>query len=93
MKQFQRMFWISTIVALTAIMSCLATMMWAVDLPPDEYTLLRTRWLNWPDRECYTKENIELLIEGPNQITLEDYEQNKETYISSIKGKLIRFTR
>jgi len=74
-------------------MSCLATMIWAVDLPPDEYTLLRTRWLNWPDKECYTKENIELLIEGPNQITLEDYEQNEETYIASIKGKLIRFTR
>lgn len=74
-------------------MSCLATMIWAVDLPPDDYTLLKTRWLNWPKQEHYSRQNIELLIEGPNQITLKDYEQNEETYIASIQGKLIRFTR
>jgi len=75
------------------MLSSIATMKWAVDLPPDDYTLLQTRWLNWPDRECYTKENIQLLIDGPNQITLKDYEQNEKTYITSIQGKLIRLSR
>jgi len=27
--------------------------------------MLEQRWANWPDKECYSKENIELLIEGP----------------------------
>ena len=92
-KRLLSALWTITLMATVAIMSSLATMIWAVDLPPDDYTLLNTRWLNWPDRECYTKENIELLIEGPKQITLKDYEQNEKTYIASIQSKLIRFTR
>ena len=68
-------------------------MIWAVDLPPDDYTLLQTRWLNWPVQEYYTRANIELLIEGPQQKTLNDYEQNKETYLASIQGELIRLSR
>lgn len=79
--------------ACVALFSSLATMIWAVDLPPDDYTLLQTRWLNWPEQEYYSRQNIELLIEGPEQETLNDYEQNQETYIASIQGKLIRFTR
>ena len=36
-------------------------------LPADkwEYMQVEQRCANWPDEECYTKENIELLIEGP----------------------------
>jgi hypothetical protein len=68
-------------------------MIWAVDLPPDDYTLLQNRWLNWPEQEYYSRQNIELLIEGPDLETLNDYEQNEKTYIASIQGKLIRFTR
>jgi hypothetical protein len=68
-------------------------MIWAVDLPPDDYTLLNTRWLNWPVQECYSRQNIELLIEGPKQITLKDYEQDETTYIASIQSKLIRVSR
>tara|TARA_B100000035_G_C20501303_1_gene337014 strand:+ start:79 stop:327 length:249 start_codon:yes stop_codon:yes gene_type:complete len=79
--------------ALVALISSLATMIWAVDLPPDDYTLLNTRWLNWPVQECYSRQNIELLIEGPKQITLKDYEQDETTYIASIQSKLIRVSR
>jgi len=68
-------------------------MIWAVDLPPDDYTLLETRWLNWPVQECYSRQNIELLIEGPKQITLRNYEQDTTTYITSIQSKLIRLSR
>jgi len=92
-KRLLSVLWTITLMATVAIMSSLATMIWAVDLPPDDYTLLHTRWLNWPDRECYTKENIELLIEGPKQITLKDYEQDTTTYIASIQSKLIRLSR
>ena len=74
-------------------MSSLATMIWAVDLPPDNYTLLETRWLNWPEQEYYSRQNIELLIEGPTQETLRDYEQNETTYIASVQSKLIRLSR
>jgi hypothetical protein len=49
---------------------------------------LENRWLNWPEKECYTRENIELLIEGPPK-----YEQNKKTYIASIASQLIWITR
>tara|TARA_R100001460_G_scaffold72898_4_gene113751 strand:- start:913 stop:1179 length:267 start_codon:yes stop_codon:yes gene_type:complete len=88
------MFLIVIITVFVAQVSCLATMIWAVDLPPDRYTSLENRWLNWPEKECYTKENIELLIEGPpGQKYLSNYEQNEKTYIASIQSKLIRFTR
>ena len=93
LTRFLQKLWTLTIMACVALASCLATMIWAVDLPPDDYTLLQTRWLNWPEQEYYSRQNIELLIEGPKQETLNSYEQNKETYIASIQGKLIRFTR
>ena len=92
-KRLLSALWTITLMATVAIMSSFATMVWAVDLPPDDYTLLNTRWLNWPVQEYYSRQNIELLIEGPNQITLKDYEQNQETYIASIQSKLIRLSR
>ena len=85
--------WTITLMATVALISSLATMIWAVDLPPDDYTLLETRWLNWPVQEYYSRQNIELLIEGPTQETLRDYEQNKTTYIASVQSKLIRLSR
>ena len=92
-KRLLSALWTITLMAVVALMSSFATMVWAVDLPPDDYTLLETRWLNWPVQEYYSRENIELLIEGPNQITLKDYEQNETTYIASIQSKLIRASR
>ena len=92
-KRLLSALWTIILMATVALMSSLATMIWAVDLPPDDYTLLNTRWLNWPVQEYYSRENIELLIEGPKQITLKDYEQDETTYIASIQGKFIRFTR
>jgi hypothetical protein len=92
-KRLLSALWTITLMALVALMSSLATMIWAVDLPPDDYTLLNTRWLNWPVQEYYSRQNIELLIEGPTQETLKDYEQNQETYIASIQSKLIRLSR
>jgi len=26
---------------------------------------MEQRWANWPDEECYSKNNVELLIKGP----------------------------
>ena len=92
-KRLLSALWTITLMALVALISSLATMIWAVDLPPDDYTLLNTRWLNWPVQECYSRQNIELLIEGPKQITLKDYEQDETTYIASIQSKLIRISR
>ena len=92
-KRLLSALWTITLMATVALMSSLATMIWAVDLPPDNYTLLETRWLNWPVQEYYSRQNIELLIEGPTQETLRDYEQNKTTYIASVQSKLIRLSR
>ena len=93
MKRLLSALWTITLMATIAVMSSLATMIWAVDLPPDDYILLENRWLNWPVQEYYSRENIELLIEGPTQITLKDYEQDETTYIASIQSKLIRISR
>ena len=92
-KRLLSALWTITLMATIALMSSLATMIWAVDLPPDNYTLLETRWLNWPVQEYYSRQNIELLIEGPTQETLRDYEQNETTYIASVQSKLIRVSR
>ncbi len=61
------MLWIGTIVVFVALISASATMYHIAKLPADEweYLMLEQRWANWPDKECYSKENIELLIEGP----------------------------
>ena len=50
-----------------ALVSATATMYYIADLPAHkwEYMQMEQRWANWPDKECYSKENIELLIEGP----------------------------
>ena len=83
------MLWIGTIMAFVALISAIATMHYAVQLPADswKYIQVENRWANWPEKDCYTKENIELLIEGPK------YEQNKKTYIASIASQFIWFTR
>jgi len=92
-KRLLSALWTITLMVTVALMSSLATMIWAVDLPPDNYTLLETRWLNWPVQEYYSRQNVELLIEGPTQETLRDYEQNQTTYIASVQSKLIRLSR
>ena len=67
LKQFHQMLWIGIIMALTALVSSVATMHYLSSLPADkwEYMQMEQRWANWPDKDCYSKENIELLIEGP----------------------------
>jgi hypothetical protein len=42
-------------------------MHYVTSLPADEweYMQLENRWLNWPEKECYHKLEVELLIEGP----------------------------
>jgi len=92
-KRLLSALWTIILMATVALISSLATMIWAVDLPPDNYTLLETRWLNWPVQEYYSRQNIELLIQGPTQETLRDYEQNETTYIASVQSKLIRVSR
>ena len=58
-------------------------------LPADswKYMQVENRWANWPEKTCYTKQNIELLIKGPKN------EQPKKTYIASIKSQFIWLTR
>ena len=67
LKQFQQMLLICTIMALTAIISSAATMYHVSRLPADKwkYMQMEQRWANWPDEECYSKNNVELLIKGP----------------------------
>ena len=80
------MFWICTIVVLTATISSVATMHYVTNLPADQYRHMQAsnRWANWPTKECYSSTEIELILNGPN------YEQNEKTYIASVASKLVR---
>ena len=33
--------------------------------PTDEHVLITNRWLNWPEKDCYTATDLEMVIEGP----------------------------
>jgi hypothetical protein len=61
------MLWTGIIMVCVALVSATATMYYIADLPADkwEYMQMEQRWANWPDKECYSKDNIELLIKGP----------------------------
>ena len=86
LKQFQQMFWISTIVVLTATISSVATMYHVSNLPADQYEYMQVsnRWANWPTKECYSESEIDLILNGPNN------EQNEKTHIASIASKLVQ---
>ena len=86
LKQFQQMFWISTIVVLTATISSVATMYHVSNLPADQYEYMQVsnRWANWPTKECYSETEIELILNGPNN------EQNEKTHIASVASKLVQ---
>ena len=59
------MLWTSTIVVFVALSSSIATMIWAVGLPTDEHIEITNRYLNWPEKNCYDKDDIRMIIEGP----------------------------
>jgi len=86
LKQFQQMFWIGTIVVLTATISSVATMYHVSNLPADQYEYMQAsnRWANWPTKECYSETEIELILNGPNN------EQNEKTHTSSVASKLVQ---
>jgi len=33
--------------------------------PVDEHVLIYNRYLNWPEKDCYSMTEIEMIIEGP----------------------------
>ena len=86
LKQFQKMFWISTIVVLTATISSVATMYHVSSLPADKYEYMQVgnRWANWPTKDCYSYLEVELLIQGPKN------EQTEKTHIASVASKLVQ---
>lgn len=59
------MLWISTIMVFVALISSAATMIWAVGLPTEKHIEIETRYLNWPEKECYSATDLEMIIEGP----------------------------
>ena len=59
------MLWTGIILATVACASSIATMIWAVGLPTDEHIEITNRWLNWPEKDCYSGTEIDMIIEGP----------------------------
>ena len=59
------MLWTAIILVSVALTSATATMLWAVGLPTDEHIQITNRYLNWPEKDCYDKEDLEMIIEGP----------------------------
>ena len=53
------------LVAFVALASSAATMIWAIGMPTDKHIEITNRWLNWPEKECYDKDDLEMIIEGP----------------------------
>ena len=51
------MLWTAIILVSVALTSATATMLWAVGLPTDEHIEITNRYLNWPEKNCYDKEN------------------------------------
>ena len=67
LKQFHQMLWIGIIMALTALVSSVATMHYLSSLPADkwEYMQMEQRWANWPEKDCYDPIELEMIILGP----------------------------
>ncbi len=61
------MLWTGIILATVAVSSSIATMIWAVGLPTDEHVAIHNRWLNWPEKDCYSGTEIDMIIEGPEK--------------------------
>ena len=59
------MLWTGIILVFVALTSATATMIWAIGLPTDEQIEITNRYLNWPEKDCYDKEDLEMIIEGP----------------------------
>lgn len=67
LKQFHQMLSIGIIMALTALVSSVATMHYLSSLPADkwEYMQMEQRWANWPEKDCYDPIELEMIILGP----------------------------
>ena len=59
------MLWTGIILVFVALTSATATMIWAIGLPTEEHVEITNRYLNWPEKECYNKQDLEMIIEGP----------------------------
>ena len=80
------MLWTGIIMVFVALVSATATMYYIADLPADkwEYMQMEQRWANWPDKDCYSKLEVELILNGSND------EQTEKTYIASVASKLVQ---
>ena len=80
------MLWIGIIVVSVALISSVATMHHLSNLPADKYEYMQAhnRWANWPTKECYSKLEVELILNGSND------EQTEKTYIASVASKLVQ---
>ena len=59
------MLWTAIILVFVALTSATATMLWAVGLPTDKHIEITNRYLNWPEKDCYDKDDLEMIITGP----------------------------
>ena len=59
------MLWTAIILVSVALTSATATMIWAVGMPTDEHIEITNLYLNWPEKNCYDKDDIRMIIEGP----------------------------
>ena len=69
MKKFKatlkQYLYVSMLVFFTACASSIATMLYAVGLPTEKHVEINNRYLNWPEKECYTQTDLDMIIEGP----------------------------
>ena len=64
MKKFQKIFFNTLIITTFMCISCIITMFYCVGLPTDEHVWIQNRALNYFDKTCYSKDDIEMIVFG-----------------------------
>jgi len=49
------------------LMGVLCAFHFAIGMPTDEHVEITNRYLNWPEKDCYDKSDLKMIIEGPNK--------------------------
>ena len=52
------------IFALVYFIGVFSAMYFCYQQPLDEHRLITNRWLNWPEKQCYSSSDIEMIITG-----------------------------
>jgi hypothetical protein len=53
------------VVMVSFLMGVLCAFHFAIGMPTDKHVEITNRYLNWPKKNCYDKNDLKMIIEGP----------------------------